>query len=502
MSWPDSYNPDDERSFTYRGKSDNSFCQSLESVDWSRENVEATRKDFYDEPLSVANRSEAEVRAFRERNNITVASRRPFNPILSFAESPYSQDIQRVFQDLNFSAPTPIQSQCWPIALSGSDLIGIASTGSGKTLAFLLPALLHIRGQPKLTTVGPQALVMAPTRELAQQIEQEFQRFRSDSSAVCLPQAASPCLASAAAPIKPVLRSVFSLKCVCVYGGSPKDYQRREIQSGAQLIIATPGRLIDFMKEGSINLKQVTFLVMDEADRMLDMGFEPQIRAIIGNIRKDRQTLMWSATWPTEVQTLAREFLIEPVYVKVGEELAANHRIAQFIELVTEDRKFETLQRVLKTMCTEGARILIFTETKRGCEQLCHQLTSQAFKVCAIHGDKAQVARNSALRDFKSGSVNVMVATDVAARGLDVKGVSCVVNFDFPGQIADYIHRIGRTARGGAKGTAISFFTPKNLRLATALIEVLEEAAQRVPEQLLRYRQSGSRVRSRSPARY
>jgi ATP-dependent RNA helicase DDX5/DBP2 len=474
MSWPDSYNPDDEPTFTYRGKSDNSFCTSLECVDWSRENVETTRKDFYAEPLSVANRSEAEVRAFREKNNITVASRRPFNPILSFAESPYSQDIQRVFQDLNFSAPTPIQSQCWPIALSGSDLIGIASTGSGKTLAFLLPALLHVRGQPKLTIEGPRALVMAPTRELAQQIEQEFQRFRS----------------------------VFSLRCVCVYGGSPKEYQRREIQSGAQLIIATPGRLIDFMKEGSINLRQVTFLVMDEADRMLDMGFEPQIRAIVGHIRKDRQTLMWSATWPTEVQTLAREFLIEPVYVKVGEELAANHKIAQFIELVTEDRKFETLQRVLKAMCTEGTRILIFTETKRGCEQLCQQLSSQGFKVCAIHGDKAQVARNSALRDFKSGSVNVMVATDVAARGLDVKGVSCVVNFDFPGQIADYIHRIGRTARGGAKGTAISFFTPKNLRLASALIEVLEEAAQRVPEQLLRYRHPGNRVRSRSPARY
>jgi ATP-dependent RNA helicase DDX5/DBP2 len=471
MSWPESYNPDDEPAFTYRNRSDNSFSQSLSGVDWSREIVEAVKKDFYVEHQSVRSRSESEVVAFRERNNISVTSRRPYNPILSFAESPYSEEVLRVFQGLNFSAPTPIQSQCWPIALSGSDLIGIASTGSGKTLAFLLPALLHVRGQDKPSTSGPRALIMAPTRELAQQIEQEFHRFRS----------------------------VFSIKCVCVFGGSPKEYQRRELHSGVQLIIATPGRLIDFMKEGAISLKQVTYLVLDEADRMLDMGFEPQIKAIISNIRSDRQTLMWSATWPQEVQALAREFLAEPVYVKVGEELAANHKIAQYIELVTDDTKIEILQRVLRTMCIEGARILIFTETKRGCEQLFNQLLAQRFKVCAIHGDKPQVARNSALRDFKLGIVNVMVATDVAARGLDVKGVSCVVNFDFPGQIADYIHRIGRTARGGAKGTAISFFTPKNLRLASALIEVLEEADQRVPEQLLRYRQPGSRRRSRSP---
>eukprot|EP00359_Climacostomum_virens_P005767 CAMPEP_0204919346 /NCGR_PEP_ID=MMETSP1397-20131031/16772_1 /ASSEMBLY_ACC=CAM_ASM_000891 /TAXON_ID=49980 /ORGANISM="Climacostomum Climacostomum virens, Strain Stock W-24" /LENGTH=474 /DNA_ID=CAMNT_0052092937 /DNA_START=42 /DNA_END=1463 /DNA_ORIENTATION=+ len=469
-SWPDAYNPDDEPVFVRRGGSDNSFAQSLEAVDWSREAVETIRKDFYTESSYVANRSAAEVEAFRSKNNITVTSRRPFNPILSFSESPYASEVLRVFSDLNFSAPTAIQSQCWPIALSGNDLIGIASTGSGKTLAFLLPALLHVRGQDK-PGVGPRALVMAPTRELAQQIEQEFQRFRS----------------------------VFNLKCVCLYGGASKEYQRRDLQSGVNLVIATPGRLIDFMKEGAVSMKHVTFLVMDEADRMLDMGFEPQIRAIVSNIRKDRQTLMWSATWPQEVQALAREFLVDPAYVKVGEELAANHKIAQYIELVTEDRKVETLQRVLKTMCVEGSRILIFTETKRGCESLSQQIQSPSIKAVAIHGDKPQMARNSALRDFKLGVVNVMVATDVAARGLDIKGVTCVVNYDFPAQIADYIHRIGRTARGGAKGTAISFFTPKNLRLANALIEVLEEANQRVPEQLLRYRAPGSRMRSRSP---
>jgi ATP-dependent RNA helicase DDX5/DBP2 len=472
MSWPDSYNPDDEPVFTHQPKSDNGFAESLESVDWSRENVENIKKDFYVEAQAITNRADADILAFQVRNNISVTSRRPFKPILSFEESPYSPEVLQVFQSLSFSSPTPIQSQCWPIALSGNDLIGIASTGSGKTLAFLLPALLHVSGQDK-PSLTPRALVLAPTRELAQQIEQEFSRFRS----------------------------TFNIKCVCVYGGSPKDYQRRELQ-GAGLVIATPGRLIDFMKEGATSLKQVTFLVMDEADRMLDMGFGPQIKAIVGHIRKERQTLMWSATWPQEVQSMAHEFLVDPVFVKVGEELAANHRITQFIELVTEDVKFANLERILKPMCVEDARILVFTETKRGCEQIYLQLTAQRFKAVAIHGDKTQMARNSALRDFKLGAVNVMVATDVAARGLDVKGVSCVINYDFPAQIADYIHRIGRTARGGAKGTAISFFTPKNLRLASALIEVLEEAGQKVPEQLTRYRRGGgARARSRSCSR-
>ena len=257
----------------------------------------------------------------------------------------------------------------WPLALSGKDMIGIASTGSGKTLAFILPAIIHINDQEKLRVIfiqrgdGPIALVISPTRELAMQTSQECNRF------------GRPC-------------QIFN---ACIYGGVPKGYQQRELEKGVHIIVATPGRLIDFLEMGATNLKRVTYLVLDEADRMLDMGFEPQIRKILSQIRPDRQTLMWSATWPREVQNLAKDFLVNPTHIQVGSlNLAANSDIKQVIEVVEDSEKLVLLLKILRESMPKGYKILIFAETKRGCESLARDLRNDNFPVGSIHGDKSQ----------------------------------------------------------------------------------------------------------------
>ena len=325
-------------------------------------------------------------------------------------------------------------------------------------------------------------LVLSPTRELAMQTAQESSRF------------GSPC----------------GITNTCVYGGTPRSGQERDLQGGVHIVIATPGRLIDFLSHGTTNLRRVTYLVLDEADRMLDMGFEPQIRQILSQVSPVRQTLMWSATWPKEVQTLAKDFLKQPVHIQVGSlNLAANARIRQVVEIVDEGDKFVTLTRRLKEI--GGCKVVIFTETKRGCESLCRNLRSERFPATSIHGDKSQKERDQAILEFRKAKCFILVATDVAARGignnhLDVKDISYVFNFDFPMQVESYVHRIGRTGRAGATGTAITFFTRENARLAKELISVLNEGKQVVPSQLYEiaksYRGNNNRnARSRSPRR-
>lgn len=268
--------------------------------------------------------------------------------------------------------------------------------------------------------------------------------------------------------------------------------QSRDLQEGVEIVIATPGRLIDFLETDRTNLKRVTYLVLDEADRMLDMGFEPQVRKINSQIRPDRQTLMWSATWPKEVQRLARDICREdPVHINVGSlDIRTAHTIRQYVEVVQEHDKRARLRRLLDKVM-DGSRILIFAETKRGADELTREMRVDGLPALCMHGDKKQEERDWVLAEFKNGKSPILVATDVAARGIDVKDIKYVINYDFPGQIEDYVHRVGRTGRAGAMGSAYTFFTSNKFRHAKDLIRVLKEASQPVPVELERLADGG-----------
>jgi len=271
-----------------------------------------------------------------------------------------------------------------------------------------------------------------------------------------------------------------------VYGGADKWPQKKELQSGAQIVVATPGRLLDFLEMGVVNLRRVTYLVLDEADKMLNMGFEPQIRKIINQIRPDRQILMWSATWPKEIQKLALEFCTEkPIHVCIGaSDLAVNSSIKQTVEVMEDGNKEMRLAELLQKTISPDAKILIFCLTKRGCDILADLLWSENYRVIALHGDKSQSQRDYIMKQFKSGKMNILVATDIAARGLDVSDIQFVINYDFPLQVEDYIHRVGRTGRGGRKGESFTFFTRQDAKHASELVDILEGTKQVVSEEL------------------
>ncbi|KAG6606721.1 DEAD-box ATP-dependent RNA helicase 20, partial [Cucurbita argyrosperma subsp. sororia] len=414
-------------------------------------------KNFYIEASSVVEMTDREVEEYRKRREITVEGRDVPKPVKSFRDVGFPDYVMQEIAKAGFTEPTPIQSQGWPMALKGRDLIGIAETGSGKTLAYLLPAIVHVNAQPILSPGdGPIVLVLAPTRELAVQIQQEATKFGASSK----------------------------IKNTCIYGGVPKGPQVRDLQKGVEIVIATPGRLIDMMESHHTNLRRVTYLVLDEADRMLDMGFDPQIRKIVSQIRPDRQTLYWSATWPKEVEQLARKFLYNPYKVIIGSpDLKANHAIRQHVDIVSENQKYNKLVKLLEDIM-DGSRILIFMDIKKGCDQTTRQLRMDGWPALSIHGDKSRAERDWVLSEFRSGKSPIMTATDVAARGLDVKDVKYVINYDFPGSLEDYVHRIGRTGRAGAKGTAYTFFTAANARFAKEVIAILEEAGQKVSPEL------------------
>merc|ERR1712125_23969 len=274
--------------------------------------------------------------------------------------------------------------------------------------------------------------------------------------------------------------------------GVPKAQQARDLQDGVEIVIATPGRLIDFLESGKTNLKRVTYLVLDEADRMLDMGFEPQVRKITSQVRPDRQTLMWSATWPKEVQKLARELCREdPVHVNIGSlDLRTAHTIRQYVEVVDERDKRSRLKRLLEKVM-DGSKILIFAQTKRDGDDLTREMRTDGWPALCIHGDKKQEEREWVLKEFKEAKSPILIATDVASRGLDVKDIKYVINYDFPSQIEDYVHRVGRTGRAGATGSSYTFFTKDKFRHAKELIGVLREANQPVPSELERLADEG-----------
>lgn len=302
-------------------------------------------KSFYKEDPAVTARSEEEVAAFRKENQMTTQGKNIPKPVTTFDEAGFPSYVMNEVKAQGFPKPTAIQSQGWPMALSGRDVVGVAETGSGKTLTYCLPAIVHINAQPLLAPGdGPIVLILAPTRELAVQIQQEISKFGKSSR----------------------------IRNTCVYGGVPKGPQIRDLSRGVEVVIATPGRLIDMLEAGKTNLRRVTYLVLDEADRMLDMGFEPQIRKIIGQIRPDRQTCMWSATWPKEVRQLAADYQQDFIQVNIGSmELSANHRIQQIVEVVTDFEKRDRMSKHLETiMGDKDNKVLVFTGTKRVADEI------------------------------------------------------------------------------------------------------------------------------------
>ncbi|KAJ1795440.1 ATP-dependent RNA helicase dbp2, partial [Coemansia sp. RSA 2399] len=433
--------------------------QELVKPDWDTQTLQRFEKNFYTEHEAVAARSAQEVDDYRRQFEMIVTGDAIPKPIVTFGETNFPDYVMDEITKLGFEKPTPIQSQGWPMALSGRDMVGIAATGSGKTLAYTLPGIVHINAQPLLKQGdGPIVLILAPTRELAVQIQNECNKYGSSSR----------------------------IRNLCVYGGTSRGPQIRDLRQGVEICIATPGRLIDMLQIGATNLRRVTYLVLDEADRMLDMGFEPQIRKIVDQIRPDRQTLMWSATWPKPVQQLARDFLNEYIQVNIGSlDLTASHHIKQIVEVIPEDDKRKRLSSHLEIIMNQrDNKTIIFAMTKRSVDDITRNLRQDGWPALGIHGDKAQSERDWVIRQFRSGSSPVMVATDVASRGLDIKDVKFVINYDFPNNVEDYVHRIGRTGRAGATGTAITFFTTDNSRAAKDLHLILSEAKQEIPQQL------------------
>nr|CCC93805.1 putative ATP-dependent DEAD/H RNA helicase HEL64 [Trypanosoma congolense IL3000] len=418
---------------------------------------------------------------WREEHTVTMSGEDCPPPMTSFDHlrgivPPY---ILNKLLSQSFTAPTPVQAQAWPILLSGRDLVGVAKTGSGKTLGFMVPALAHIAMQEPLRRGdGPMVVVLAPTRELAQQIEQETKKV--------LPG---------------------DVYCGCVYGGAPKGPQLGILRNGVHILVATPGRLIDFLEIRRVNLHRVTYLVLDEADRMLDMGFEPQVRKICSQVRPDRQTVMFSATWPREIQRLAAEFQKQWIRINVGStELQANRDVTQHFILTQEHAKLDELKTLMNEHRSE--RVLVFCKMKRTADELERQLQRWGYDAMAIHGDKEQRQREFILARFRKDPRLCLVATDVAARGLDIKQLETVINYDFPMQIDDYVHRIGRTGRAGAKGEAFTLITKREAQITPAalkeLIGILERAHQQVPEWMMEWhrQQPQYRVAKRNRSAY
>ncbi|EER12990.1 RNA helicase, putative [Perkinsus marinus ATCC 50983] len=437
----------------------------LQPINWQGEALTPFTKNFYKEHPDVAAFTDEDCAAFLAEADITVQGTPPIpKPIRTFEQGQFPEVLMKEFEKAGYTEPTNIQKIGWPVALSGRDMVGVAQTGSGKTVAFMLPAIIHVNAQAPLKHGdGPVVLVLVPTRELAMQVQAEATRFGK----------------------------MAGLMNTAIFGGVPRYNQANDLRRGVEICIATPGRLLDFLETGVTNLKRVTYLVLDEADRMLDMGFEPQIRRIVSQIRPDRQTTMWSATWPKEVQSMARDFCREePIRLTVGNtQLQANPDVKQRVEVVSEMDKRQMFFDWLKETYPKGSRIIVFTETKKGADALTREMRYNNFNAASIHGDKEQRERDRILNDFKTGRCNVLVATDVAQRGLDIKNVEWVVNYDMPKTVEDYVHRIGRTGRAGAVGNSLTFITndthtPDRVRMAKDIVKCMEDVKQTPPQSL------------------
>lgn len=434
-------------------------AEKLSIVDHSKIVYPSFRKAFYIEVKEISRMTAEEVAAYRKQLELKIHGKDVPKPIKTWHQIGLTNKILETIKKLNFERPMPIQAQALPVIMSGRDCIGIAKTGSGKTLAFVLPMLRHIKDQPPLKPGdGPIGLVMAPTRELVQQIHTDIKKFSK----------------------------VIGLTCVAVYGGSGVAQQISELKRGAEIVVCTPGRMIDILctSGGKIsNLRRVTYLVMDEADRMFDMGFEPQITRIVQNTRPDRQTVLFSATFPRQVEILARKVLNKPVEIQVGGRSVVNKDITQLVEVRPENERFLRLLELLGEWYEKG-KILIFVHSQEKCDALFRDLLKHGYPCLSLHGAKDQTDRESTISDFKSNVCNLLIATSIAARGLDVKELELVINFDVPNHYEDYVHRVGRTGRAGRKGCAITFISDEDARYAPDLVKALELSEQVVPDDL------------------
>jgi len=434
--------------------------KTLPTVDHDKIEYKSFRKNLYVQVKEITNLKDHEVADLRRTHgDITVRGKRCPHPVTSFLQCGLPDKIMKIMEKRDYEKPFPIQMQAIPALMCGRDVIGVAQTGSGKTLAYLLPLIRHILDQPKLGNGdGPIGFVVAPTRELALQIQREASTF---------------CKA-------------VHLISVCAYGGGPMGEQLSALKKGAELLVGTPGRLIDVLTTsgGKItNLRRVTFLVLDEADRMFDMGFEPQIGMFLQSTRPDKQVAMFSATLPAHVEALARKVLKKPLEISVGEKNTAASNVTQFVEVLDESQKFYRLLQLLGEWHEHGA-IMIFVHQQKDVDEMFTELLKYGYPPLALHGGQDQQDRDFTLQDFKDGISNILIATSVAARGIDVKNVILVVNFKVPDHLEDYIHRIGRTGRAGKPGFAYTFIQPDEADRAQDLVDALRQCNQEVPLKL------------------
>ncbi|XP_058116917.1 ATP-dependent RNA helicase DDX42 [Anopheles ziemanni] len=441
----------------------------LPAIDHSEIDYARFEKNFYIPHEDIVNLSHAKVQELRQTLGVKVSGPLPPHPVTSFAHFGFDESLMKAIRKSEYSQPTPIQAQAIPAALSGRDIIGIAKTGSGKTAAFLWPMLVHIMDQRELGPGdGPIGLILAPTRELSLQIYGEAKKFGK----------------------------VYNISVCCCYGGGSKWEQSKALEQGAEIVVATPGRMIDMVKMKATNLQRVTYLVLDEADKMFNMGFEPQVRSICNHVRPDRQTLLFSATFKKRVEKLARDVLTDPVRIIHGDLGEANSDVTQRIMLLPNvQSKWNWLLTNLVQLLSEGS-VLIFVTKKADAEQVANNLRLKENDVVLLHGDMDQSERNSVITRFKRRDVDIMVATDVAARGLDIPHIRTVVNYDIARDIDTHTHRIGRTGRAGEKGTAYTLITDKDKEFSGHLVRNLEGANQEVPDDLMKLAMQSSWFRN------
>ena len=469
---PEAFLSDDEYNFDAKENGDASNFlaitnkrkkKDIPTVDYSKIDMQPIRKNFWVEPAELTALTEAELADLRlELDDIKVNGKDVPKPVQKWAQCGLTRPTLDVIEGLGYEKPTSIQMQAIPTLMSGRDVIGVAKTGSGKTVAFLLPMFRHIKDQPPIKdTDGPVGLIMTPTRELATQIHRDC---------------------------KPFLKEM-GLRSVCAYGGAPIREQIAELKRGAEIIVCTPGRMIDLLaaNQGRVtNLRRVTYVVLDEADRMFDMGFEPQVMKIFASMRPDKQTILFSATMPRIVDSLTKKVLKSPIEITVGGRSVVAKEIEQIVEVREESAKFLRVLELLGELYDqdEDARTLIFVERQEKADDLLKELMTKGYPCMSIHGGKDQVDRDSTISDFKKGVVPIMIATSVAARGLDVKQLKLVINYDAPNHMEDYVHRAGRTGRAGNKGVAVTFVTPEQENCAPGIAKALEQSEQPVPERL------------------
>ena len=454
----------------------------------ARASADAKRRHWSEK--SAAEMTERDWRIFREDHNITTRGGRLPTPMRSWSEAGMPPEILRAIRKVGYDTPSPIQMASIPIGLLKRDVIGIAETGSGKTCAFVVPMLAYIAELPRMTdeiaTRGPYALVMAPTRELAQQIEEETVKFAH----------------------------FLDYRVASVVGGQDIEQQGFKLRRGCEIVIGTPGRVIDVLERRYTVLQQCNYIVLDEADRMIDMGFEPQVNAVMENMSADslkpleeaesldaaaaegdgalgtkyRMTYMFSATMPASVERLARKYLRNPAVVNIGSAGKSSDLIKQVVKWMSKQQKARELEQTLSRF--PDTQAIVFVNAKRSVDAVCASVAGLGYSVASLHGGKSQDQREEALRGFKDGNFDVLVATDVAGRGIDVKNIDLVVNYELPFSIENYTHRIGRTGRAGRAGTAVAFLTAEDTDIMYDLKALLKSSNNAVPPELERHEAS------------